>query len=125
MQLNGKLLVVDDEEVMREFLLEVFASYGPLEASDGKQALQIVESQDVALIISDLKMPGMDGLELLRRIKEQQDGIKVIIVTGYASAKTASDCLAAGAAAFLTKPFSISQIVRAVEQVAVDKGTIK
>lgn len=124
MQLNGKLLVVDDEDVMREFLLEVFAEYGPLEADNGARALQLVEAEDVALVISDLKMPGLDGLELLHRIKEYRDEIKVIIVTGYASAKTARDCLAAGAADFLKKPFSIGQIVDAVERVAAGGGTV-
>ncbi len=116
MQMNGKLLVVDDEDVMREFLLEVFESLEPLGASDGKQALDLVRSEDVALVISDLKMPEMDGLELLRNIKQYDRDVKVIIITGFATPKTAADCIQAGAADFLKKPFTINQIKAAVER---------
>lgn len=116
MQNNRRILVVDDEEVMREFLLEVFTAHQPLGARDAEQALELVQSEQVELVISDLKMPGMDGLELLRRIKDFNSDIKVIIITGYASLKTASDCIQAGASDFLKKPFSISQIKEAVDK---------
>jgi DNA-binding NtrC family response regulator len=59
-------------------------------------------------------MPQMDGLELLRRAKELNQNLKVIVVTGYASLETASDCIRAGASDFLKKPFSISQIRESV-----------
>ena len=107
---NGKILIVDDEEVMREFLLEVFASYQPLSAKDGEEALAVLQENQVSVVITDLKMPQMDGLELLRRAKELNHDIIVIVVTGYASLETASDCIRAGAADFLKKPFSIAQI---------------
>ncbi len=103
---NGRILIVDDEEVMREFLLEVFASYEPLSAKDGEEALAVLRENDVSVVITDLKMPQMDGLELLRRTKELNHEIRVIVITGYASLETASDCIRAGAADFLKKPFS-------------------
>ncbi len=111
---HGKILIVDDEEVMRDFLLEVFASYEPLGAKDGEEALQILQGSNVSVIITDLKMPQMDGLELLRRAKEMKQDLQVIVITGYASLETASDCIRAGAADFLKKPFSISQIRNSV-----------
>lgn len=111
---NGKILIVDDEEVMREFLLEVFASYDPLGACDGEEALRILQKYSISVVITDLKMPQMDGLELLRRARELNQNLKVIVVTGYASLETASDCIRAGAADFLKKPFSISQIRESV-----------
>ena len=111
-----KILVVDDEEIMREFLLEVFASYEPLGAANGEEALSMIREQPISLIITDLKMPRMDGLELLRRAKEFNDAIKVIVVTGYASLETASDCIRAGAADFIKKPFSIAQIRESVNK---------
>jgi DNA-binding NtrC family response regulator len=111
---NGKILIVDDEEVMREFLLEVFASYDPLGASDGEEALRILQECSISVVITDLKMPQMDGLELLRRARKLNQNLKVIVVTGYASLETASDCIRAGAADFLKKPFSISQIRESV-----------
>lgn len=112
---NRKILVVDDEEVMREFLLEVFSAQEPLGAQSGEDALQVLRSNPVGLVITDLKMPGMDGLTLLKKVKEFDSSIKVIVVTGYASLQTASECIQAGAADFLKKPFSIAQIRNAVE----------
>jgi DNA-binding NtrC family response regulator len=107
---NGKILIVDDEEVMREFLLEVFAPYEPLSARDGEEALVVMQGNNVSVVITDLKMPQMDGLELLRRAKELNHNIRVIVVTGYASLETASECIRAGAADFIKKPFSIAKI---------------
>jgi len=107
---NGKILIVDDEEVMREFLLEVFAPYEPLSAKDGEEAMVVLQGNDISVVITDLKMPQMDGLELLRRAKELNHDIRVIVITGYASLETASDCIRAGAADFIKKPFSIAKI---------------
>jgi two-component system response regulator AtoC len=107
---NGKILIVDDEEVMREFLLEVFAPYEPLGARDGEEALVMMQGNNVSVVITDLKMPHMDGLELLRRTKELNHNIRVIVVTGYASLETASECIRAGATDFIKKPFSIAKI---------------
>jgi two-component system response regulator AtoC len=107
---NGKILIVDDEEVMREFLLEVFAPYEPLSARDGEEALVVMQGNNVSVVITDLKMPHMDGLELLRRAKELNHNIRVIVVTGYASLETASECIRAGATDFIKKPFSIAKI---------------
>lgn len=112
---NKKILVVDDEEVMREFLLEVFSAQEPLGAHNGEEALELIKTNDVGLVITDLKMPGMDGLTLLKHVKEVDKSIKVIVVTGYASLQTASECIQAGAADFLKKPFSIAQIRKAVQ----------
>ena len=103
--------------MMREFLLEVFAEYEPQGAASGEEALTLLAKQSFDLVISDLKMPGVDGLELLRRIKERDQNTEVIIVTGFASRQTASDCVAAGAAEFLKKPFTIRQIKSAVSKV--------
>jgi len=110
-----KILVVDDEEVMREFLLEVFSAQEPVGAHNGEEALAVIQRSPVDLVITDLKMPGMDGLTLLKKIKEHNKSIKVIVVTGYASLQTASECIQAGAADFLKKPFSIAQIRAAVQ----------
>lgn len=115
MQDNKKILVVDDEEVMREFLLEVFSVQEPLGAHNGEEALEMIRENAVGLVITDLKMPGMDGLTLLKKIKEADRSIKVIVVTGYASLQTASECIQAGASDFLKKPFSIAQIRKAVQ----------
>jgi hypothetical protein len=113
---DAKILVVDDEEVMREFLLEVFSTHSPMCAENGEEALRLLKENPIAVVITDLKMPRMDGLELLRRIKDFNPGIQVIVVTGYASLQMASDCIRAGAADFLKKPFSIAQIRNSVNK---------
>jgi CheY-like chemotaxis protein len=117
MQRSQRILVVDDEPVMREFLLEVFAGHDPMGVADGSAALQILAEQPFALIISDLKMPGLSGLELLRKIRQDFGQAKVIIITGYASEQTESECMQAGASDFLKKPFSIGEIREAVRRV--------
>jgi DNA-binding NtrC family response regulator len=113
---DAKILVVDDEEVMREFLLEVFSSHNPMCAENGEEALRLLKENAISVVITDLKMPRMDGLELLQRIKSFNPSIQVIVVTGYASLQTASDCIRAGAADFLKKPFSIAQIRNSVSK---------
>lgn len=113
---NTKILVVDDEEVMREFLLEVFSMHDPICAQNGEEALSLLKEHSISLVITDLKMPQMDGLELLQRIKQFDQSIRVIVVTGYASLQTASECIHAGAADFIKKPFSIAQIRESVKK---------
>ncbi|MCK4857950.1 MAG: response regulator [candidate division Zixibacteria bacterium] len=122
MKTDPRILVVDDEAVMREFLLEILENYQPLGVEDGEKAWQLIQSQEVSLVISDLKMPGMDGLELLRRIKQYDEDIPVIIITGYASLQTSYECIRRGAAGFLKKPFTISQIRAAVDKVMQMRG---
>ncbi len=116
MTANQRIMIVDDEEVMRDFLLEVFAENKPIGADSAETALELLQQNEVDLIITDLKMPGMDGLSLLKQVKKQNSKIKVIVVTGYASLQTASDCIQAGASDFLKKPFSIAQIRNAVAE---------
>ncbi len=101
---------------MRDFLLEVFAENKPIGANSGEAALELLQQNNVGVIITDLKMPGIDGLSLLKQVKQIDSSIKVIVVTGYASLQTASDCIQAGASDFLKKPFSIAQIRNAVQQ---------
>jgi DNA-binding NtrC family response regulator len=118
---NGKILIVDDEDVMREFLLEVFAPYEPLSAKDGEEALVVLQGNNVSVVITDLKMPQMDGLELLRRARELNHDVRVIVITGYASLETASDCIRAGATDFIKKPFSIATIRESVARAMATK----
>ena len=113
---NQRIMIVDDEEVMRDFLLEVFAESEPIGAESGEAALELLQANPVDLVITDLKMPGMDGLSLLKQVKQIDSKIRVIVVTGYASLQTASACIQAGASDFLKKPFSIAQIRNAVQE---------
>jgi two-component system response regulator HydG len=116
------LLIVDDEQVVRDSLVHWFTEegYRVEAAATAAEALARLASGDVDLIIADIRMPGMDGLELLEKIQSEQLDTAVIIMTGYASVKSAVRALKHGAFDYITKPFDpddLSVVVRnALEQ---------
>ncbi len=123
---SAKILVVDDEESMREICQDALQEegYQVLEAEDGEIALQRLSSQtDIDLVITDLSMPQVDGLELLRRISEQELDVDVLITTGYASIETAVECIKKGAADYLPKPFNINHLLVKVGKVVQDRAS--
>jgi two-component system response regulator HydG len=112
MTIRPKILVVDDDASHRLMLKTVLADdgYEITEAEDGAAAVTAVEDQFYDLILMDLKMANMDGLEALRRIKALSPGIPVIIMTAYASVGTAVNALKSGASDYLTKPVDIDEL---------------
>jgi DNA-binding NtrC family response regulator len=117
-----RLLVVDDEPDTCTNLSDIFTDLGYQVdvAYDGQSALQLVEQQHYDVALLDLKMPGMDGLELYRRIRKLSAGTVAIIVTAYATSTTAQSALEAGAWRMLSKPVDLGQLLKhvgeAVEQ---------
>lgn len=114
----SRVLIVDDEADTCANLSDIFCDLGYHvdTAHDGITALQLVESQlfyDIVLL--DVRMPGMDGLELYRRIKQLSAGTEALIVTAYASSDTAKSAIAAGARRVLSKPVDIGQLIGFVE----------
>ncbi len=114
----ARVLVVDDEARIRELLVETleaigYQSYG---ASGGGEALDKLRAEQFDLVISDIIMPGMSGLELLTHIQKRHRGIPVVIITGNAYKEIAETAEKAGAAAFLAKPFRISHIEQVMEE---------
>jgi len=107
MKKKVKVLVVDDEAVVRESLRDWLsdAGYLVLTAENGPQALEIIKKEKPGIAISDLVMPGMDGIELLKRAKEISPGIEVIIITAYGSIPTAIAAMKEGAYDYIEKPF--------------------
>jgi DNA-binding NtrC family response regulator len=111
------ILIVDDEDSVRDSLLNWFIEDGyEVEAAENaKKALQLLEKRDFNIILADIKMPGMDGLELQRRIKALNDDTIVIIMTAFASVETAVQALKDGAYDYVTKPFDpddLSHLIR-------------
>jgi len=104
--MKEKILVVDDEEVLRNLASEVLSEegYQVALASSGQEALDQMKQETFDLVIADLKMPGMDGMELLKRIKQRDKEVQVILLTSYLSPTTALSSLEAGAFWYLTKP---------------------
>lgn len=111
-----KLLIVDDQAGIRILLVEVFASegYDTFQAANGKIALEIVKSQVPDLVLLDMKIPGMDGLEILRKIKEFDTGISVIMMTAYGELDIIKEATDLGAIMHFTKPFDIDEMRLAV-----------
>ena len=107
MKKKVKILVTDDEAIIRESLRDWLSDVGHqvLIAENGSQALGIIEKEKPGIIIADLVMPGMDGIELLKRAKEISPNIEVIIITAYGSIPTAIAAMREGAYDYIEKPF--------------------
>jgi two-component system, NtrC family, response regulator HydG len=105
-QVKGKILVVDDELVVRDSLGKWFSSegYTARPVGSGREALEAIQQTEYDLALIDIKMPGMDGMELQARLREADADLTVIIMTGYASVETAVQALKVGAYDYITKP---------------------
>jgi DNA-binding NtrC family response regulator len=115
----GRILVVDDEPDFVDTIGEVLtkAGFSADTTTDPKDALDRLSRGDFALLIADLVMPGLDGMELLRRSRAVSPGTEVIIVTGFGTVESAVEAIRAGAADFLTKPFEARRIVAVIGRV--------
>jgi signal transduction histidine kinase len=116
------ILIVDDEAVIRDLCMRALHEYRVLQAADGEEALQIFERGGVDAILTDVMMPRMDGLELLKRIKEREPTLVVIIMTGYADKELILKALKADADDFITKPLNLLQLKSAVDKALVKKA---
>jgi DNA-binding NtrC family response regulator len=113
-----RILVVDDEVVIRDALKRIFDSqrFFVETCSSGYGAIELLHTHDFDLIVTDLKMPGMSGLEVLKAVKALQPNVPVIIITGYATVDTAVEAMKNGAFDYLSKPFSPDQFLEKVEE---------
>ncbi|MEK4248821.1 MULTISPECIES: response regulator [Paenibacillus] len=107
-----KVLIVDDQNGIRLLLMEVFNSegYHTTQASNGKVALEIVRSERPDLVLLDMKIPGMDGLEILKHIKAIDPTITVIMMTAYGELDMINQATELGAVKHFTKPFDIDEL---------------
>ena len=118
------ILIVDDDELMRSFLSAVLREEGYLveEANDGREGLAKFLSYDPDLVITDLKMPDMTGLELMLQGKKTRDGTPWIIITAYGWISNAVEAIKAGASDYLTKPLQSPDELRHVVKRVLDKA---
>ncbi len=113
---KGKVLIADDDRRFREIFEELSSGMGlePVLACDGVEALEHVNKLHFVLALVDLKMPKMDGLDLLFHLREQAPDLPVIIITGYGSIESAVEAMKLGAVDYITKPSSIAEIKRII-----------
>jgi two-component system, NtrC family, response regulator PilR len=104
------ILVVDDEEVMREFLYEVLEDFEVEKAADGDEAIARLKVRRFDLIITDMKMPRVTGEEVVRFVRGTHPDSKIIVISGYSSLPSVTNTMGFGINAFLSKPFTITQL---------------
>ena len=121
-----KVLIVDDEAVIRKGLCRVMEARGyQAETSEsGFEAVEKLQKEPFSIVVTDLKMPGMDGIEVLKAIKILQPDVPVIIVTGYSTVGTAVDAMKHGAFDYISKPFTPEQMIEMVEK-ALEQRTVQ
>jgi excisionase family DNA binding protein len=110
-----RVLVVDDEASIRDLLSKTLAlaEYDVDTAGDGNAALDRMRTGAYDLLIADLKMPGMDGLTLIRQAKKMKADLPIIIITGFSTESSAIEAVNLGVAGYLTKPFRVPQVLAA------------
>ncbi len=112
------LLIVEDEAIMRESLRDwlVDSGYEVATAEDGEEALKMVAERAFSIAVLDLRLPGKDGLEVLREARKRQPGLKGVIITAYPSVETAVEAMKLGAIDYLPKPFDLDALERLIRQ---------
>ena len=116
--MSKKILICDDEEGVRESLKLVLSDYYELiVTTEGAQCLDCLKnSPNIGLVMLDIKMPKLNGLEILKEVKAVRPDVKVIIVTGYKSVETAAEAVRLGASGYIVKPFKAEEILGAVRR---------
>jgi DNA-binding NtrC family response regulator len=114
---SERILVVDDELFVRELLLEFLSiqGYEVLLADSGEKAVEIVQTQTADVVLLDLKMAGMDGIETLKQIKKIDPGALAIIMTGYPTIESSIEALRYGACDYVIKPFKLNDLKSSIE----------
>jgi len=113
-----RILIVDDDESVRDVISVLLREegYNCVTASGAEAALDIAKTDDTPLVISDMKMPGKDGLWLLEAFRDQHPDTSVIMLTGYGDTESAVDCLRRGAVDYLLKPPKLTDLIRSIER---------
>ncbi|MFZ5906055.1 MAG: sigma-54-dependent transcriptional regulator [Nitrospirota bacterium] len=122
-----KILIADDDKNLRKVLVNELsdAGYEVSQAESGTKAIQVLEKEEQDVILLDLNMPGMNGMEILKRIRELDIPAEVVILTAYATVSTAVEAMKNGAYDYLTKPFQIEELVTVIERAYEKKSLLR
>jgi DNA-binding NtrC family response regulator len=115
----GRILAIDDELDMLTLLKMMIESYTEhrVEVTNNPlEAVELLDKQSYDLVLTDLKMPGMDGIEVLNQVKKKDEDALVMVITAYGSLESAEEAMAKGAFDYITKPFRKEQILLAIDK---------
>lgn len=117
------ILVVDDEEHAREGLSKILTreGYGVETAANGKEAIDVIKRQSFDLVITDMRMPLMDGFEVLREIKKMDDSVGVIMITAYGEVESYLEAMNLGAFEYINKPVRVNELKRVITKVLEER----
>ncbi len=123
---NANILIVDDEKVVRDSCKRILHGKGYIisEAENAEEALRMIEKYSYDLVLTDIRLPGMDGIELLQKIKESYPATEVIVITGYGSVDTAVKAMKLGAYDYIEKPFRPDELATLVER-ALERKSLR
>ncbi|WP_020677079.1 ATP-binding response regulator [Geopsychrobacter electrodiphilus] len=122
---EGKsLLIVDDEPIIRDLCARALKGFKIFQANDGQEAVELLKQQEIDVILSDVMMPNLNGLDLLRRIKEETPNQIVILMTGYTEKEVILQALKAGADDFISKPLNLLHLRTTIDK-TFEKQTLK
>ena len=115
---KASILIVDDEEVVRRSHLRSLAVTGchTEAASDGEEALQVMEQHPFDVVLLDLRMPGLDGMEVLRTLKERWPDSEVVVITGYPTIESAKEAVRLGAHNYIAKPVDVKDVHAVIQE---------
>jgi excisionase family DNA binding protein len=119
------VLVVDDEEIIRDFFIRTLTGYKVLTASSGEEALNIIRKDRPDLVLLDIKMPGIDGIETLRKIKEIDRSIVVVMLSAFSTLETNITAARLGAYTSIAKPFDLEEMKSIIKVAMVSEAETK
>lgn len=122
--MSNKIMIVEDDNELREALCDTLelAGFDYLEAADAEAAIALLSEHQVDMVVTDVNMPGMDGHQLLEKIRQSHPGLPVMLITAFGQVSKAVDAIKAGAVDYLMKPFDSNALITAVRRFAV--GTV-
>ncbi len=122
--MTARILIVDDEKAVRESLEEllILEDYQVESAASGEKALEILGEKDIDLLLLDIKMPGVDGVEVMKQTKKYHPETKVIVITGHGSLESAIEAIRSGAEDYLLKPYDTGDILASIGKALSEKA---
>ena len=120
---TASILIVDDEEVVRHSHLRSLAETGchAEAAEDGQQAIRVMEQHPFDVVLLDLRMTGLDGMDVLKTIKERWPDSEVVVITGYTTIETAKEAVRLGAQNYIAKPVGPDDVIKAANEAMTQK----